>query len=213
VPRTDQPGSPNRARGVTSSHAAWVTRPPPGRVSTSPDQCAVARPSALTVRLRHILAPSSAYSMNGNLPAKTPVDDPPVKMLRSRLAAFPDLNHRDCSRMPTLQYCWRCRIEVPMLDEAEWAELAPFLSPIINRIQSYREQTGASLSDATKLGYEQPALAKYFELSGFRESNVNALWHHRLSQHGPPCPHCGKLLRTNRSARCVECGSGAHAVA
>jgi hypothetical protein len=93
-----------------------------------------------------------------------------------------------------------------MLDETEWNELVPLLSSAVSRIKSYREKTGASLADATKVGYEQPALAKYFELTGFRESNVYALWHHRLAQHGPPCPRCGKLLRTNRAARCVECG-------
>ena len=93
-----------------------------------------------------------------------------------------------------------------MLNETEWAELDPFLSAMIGHIQSYREKTGASLADATRLGGEQPALDKYFELTGFRESNVNALWHHRLSRHGPPCVNCGKLLRTNRAARCLECG-------
>jgi hypothetical protein len=95
---------------------------------------------------------------------------------------------------------------MPMLDEGEWAELATSLESMVRRVQSYREQTGASLGDAVKLGYEQPALDKYFALTGFRESNVNALWHHRLSKHGPPCPRCGKLLRTTRAARCVECG-------
>jgi hypothetical protein len=95
---------------------------------------------------------------------------------------------------------------VPMLDESEWADLAPFLSSMVAHIQDYREKTGAPLADALKLGYEQPALDKYFELTGFRESNVNALWHHRLSQHGPACPSCGKLLRTARATRCVECG-------
>jgi hypothetical protein len=93
-----------------------------------------------------------------------------------------------------------------MLDEGEWAELHPLLSLMIGRIESYREKTGVSLADAKKFGWEKPALDKCFELTGFRESNVNALWHHRLSQHGPPCAHCGRLLRTNRAARCVECG-------
>ncbi len=93
-----------------------------------------------------------------------------------------------------------------MLDEAEWAELHPFLSSMTRHIQRYRESTGASLADAVKLGWETPALDKYFELTGFRESNVKALWHHRLSQHGPPCARFGRLLRTSRAARCVECG-------
>ena len=59
--------------------------------------------------------------------------------------------------MPTLHYCWRCGVEVPMLNETEWAELDPFLSAMIGHIQSYREKTGASLADAKKLGGEQLA--------------------------------------------------------
>jgi hypothetical protein len=92
-----------------------------------------------------------------------------------------------------------------MLNEAEWAQLTPFLASMADRIQSYREKTGASIAEAAKICAER-ALNKYFELTGFRESNVNALWHHRLSHHGPPCLYCGKLLRTTRAARCVECG-------
>ena len=98
---------------------------------------------------------------------------------------------------------------MPMLDEAEWDQLNPLLSSIVDQIQSHRKKTGASVTEAVRLGYEQPALDKYFELTGVMETNVNALWHHRLSCHGPPCSHCGRLLRTGRAARCVECGHAA----
>src|ERR1700733_7049764 len=69
-----------------------------------------------------------------------------------------------------------------------------------HHIQKFRETHSASLKEAVKQGYEQPALDMYFRLTGFRETNVAALWHHRLDQYGPPCRNCGRLLRTKRAA-------------
>jgi hypothetical protein len=53
----------------------------------------------------------------------------------------------------------------------------------------------------------EAALARYFEITGFRETNPNAIWHHRLSLFGPPCASCGKLLRTPRAKLCAACGA------
>ncbi len=108
--------------------------------------------------------------------------------------------------MPQRHWCWRCQFDVPMLTDAEWQEFGPFLTDMTAKIQAYRENTGATLVEALELGFEKPALAKYQEMTGFSESNVNALWHHRLSDHGPPCSCCGKLLRTAKAKRCLECG-------
>jgi hypothetical protein len=109
--------------------------------------------------------------------------------------------------MSTLQYCWRCKMDIPFLDEPEWAQLGPLLADMTKHIQKFRETHSASLKEAVKQGYEQPALDMYFRLTGFRETNVAALWHHRLDQYGPPCRNCGRLLRTKRSAFCAECGA------
>jgi hypothetical protein len=98
-------------------------------------------------------------------------------------------------------------MEVPLLDESEWAQLAPLLTSMTKHIQEYRETRSASLADAVKQGYEAPALEMYFRLTGFRETNVVALWHHRLDQYGPPCRNCGRLLRTKRARLCAECGA------
>lgn len=92
-----------------------------------------------------------------------------------------------------------------MLDEAEWAQLAPLLGNMVERIKSYREQHGVGLSEAHRHAYDD-ALAHYRELTGFDETNPNALWHHRLSLYGPPCGHCGKPLRTPRAKLCAACG-------
>lgn len=99
--------------------------------------------------------------------------------------------------MPQNLYCWRCDMELPMLDEAEWSRLAPFLMG--------SEQTRATFIDSWRAGFA-PALDLYFEITGFHETNVNALWHHRLSLYGPPCTHCGKPLRTPQAKLCAACG-------
>ena len=39
-------------------------------------------------------------------------------------------------------YCWRCRRDAPLLDEREWAELAPLLSAMLSGIQAFRRETG-----------------------------------------------------------------------
>ena len=98
-------------------------------------------------------------------------------------------------------------MELPMLDEREWSEVSPLLSSSIEDIQHYRSRNTASLKQAMSQGIGEKALQRYFELTGFRETNVNALWHHRLSNYGPPCVVCGKPLRTPRAHHCAECGA------
>ena len=84
-------------------------------------------------------------------------------------------------------WCWRCHLEMPMLDEAEFERLVARGSRSLSGLDS--------------------ALAEYERITGFRETNRNAIWHHRLSLYGPPCHSCGKPLRTPIAARCVACGA------
>jgi hypothetical protein len=107
--------------------------------------------------------------------------------------------------MPSVHYCWRCGIDVPMLDEAEWAQVHRLLTDTIQNIQQYRRATGASLLDAKSQDWGRAARDKFLELTGFVETNENAVWHHRMSLFGPPCVHCGKLLRTKSARVCAEC--------
>jgi hypothetical protein len=104
-------------------------------------------------------------------------------------------------------YCWRCDLELPMLDELEWAQLAPLLEVAIREFMEERRCTGVGPGEAQDTGIlGRRALALYRELTGFEETNPNALWHHRLSLYGPPCTHCGKPLRTPRAKLCAACG-------
>ena len=76
-----------------------------------------------------------------------------------------------------------------MLDEDEWARIAPLMS--ITRANMDR----------------QGALDLYEEMTGLRETNINAIWHHRIALYGPPCTECGKPLRTPRASFCAACGA------
>ena len=86
-------------------------------------------------------------------------------------------------------YCWRCKMEIPMLDEAEGAVVRELL----------RAGFGTLPYDGSA------ALAEYYRITGFRETNPAALWHHQLALYGPPCEACGKPLRTPQAKLCAAC--------
>ncbi len=104
-------------------------------------------------------------------------------------------------------YCWRCGSNVAMLDEAEWNAVSKHLVPAMERIKQAR-QHGSTLKEAKERAFAD-ALDCYLQITGFRETNADALWHHRLSLYGPPCEQCGKPLRTPRAKLCAACGAEA----
>ena len=108
--------------------------------------------------------------------------------------------------MARVIYCWRCRADVPMLTEDEWATLSPLLDNAISQIKSYRERHGCSLIEARAKGFER-ALDWYRSATGHDEQNGEALFHHRRSMYGPPCHACGKPLRTPQARYCAACSA------
>jgi hypothetical protein len=102
--------------------------------------------------------------------------------------------------VPTVTWCWRCRADIPMLDEAEWSSIAEHLraagalGPNRRITPSERDKRFA------------PVLQAYERITGMAETNINAIWHHRRSLYGPPCAVCGKPLRTPRASFCAACG-------
>jgi hypothetical protein len=88
-------------------------------------------------------------------------------------------------------WCWRCKAEMPMLDEAEFSMVA--------------SKRGAGVDGDLGSGPYVAALAEYERITGYRETNFAAIWHHRLALFGPPCKSCGKPLRTPRAKLCGSC--------
>ena len=55
---------------------------------------------------------------------------------------------------------------------------------------------------------QEQVLRRYLEVTGFEETNANAVWHHVAGQYGAPCSSCGNPLRTPRARMCAACGAG-----
>jgi hypothetical protein len=108
--------------------------------------------------------------------------------------------------MPKLLYCWRCKMDIPMLDDREWQEIGAPEANLMQAMKDYQARHGVTLSVAKEEAPKE-ILARYKKLTGFEETNVYALYHHRVGLYGPPCHACGKPLRTTVAQRCVECGA------
>jgi hypothetical protein len=106
-----------------------------------------------------------------------------------------------------LLWCWRCKADMPMLDEQEYAKIARLHTNGLLSVKDYRKQTGAPLKSVPQQEYFAPMLDRYKEITGYTETNPNAVRHHRLSLYGPPCTTCGKPLRTPRAKLCGSCMS------
>ena len=99
-----------------------------------------------------------------------------------------------------IAWCWQCKSEVPMLDEAEWSRAhAVFM-------QSLSAQKAEDY-DRFHPAFDQ-LRSILAEIHGMPPTNPYLpFWHkHRIAHFGPPCQHCGKVLRTPRASTCFECG-------
>jgi len=95
-----------------------------------------------------------------------------------------------------------------MLTEEEWEIIHPLLRDSIAGTESDRNDYGISFKAAFEsgVGYEA-ALEHYEKVTGYKETNGAALWHHRLRDFGPPCASCGRPLRTPGAHWCAFCGT------
>jgi hypothetical protein len=80
-------------------------------------------------------------------------------------------------------------MEMQMLTDAEWTRVR----------RAFESAPGAQRFNVLLDGYEQ--------ITGYRETNPNAVFHHVLSIYGPPCRACSKPLRTPKAAFCAACGT------
>jgi hypothetical protein len=91
---------------------------------------------------------------------------------------------------------------MPMLDEEEWAEIASLYRPGMKSLKRPYEENGTPIPMSERYA---PMLARYEAMTGYRETNPNAVMHHRVSLYGPPCRNCGKPLRTPKAKLCGSC--------
>jgi hypothetical protein len=104
-----------------------------------------------------------------------------------------------------VQWCWRCAIDLPMLDENEFAAVQEAFHAAFSPAD---RSTGTSASESAGVDARfAPVLALYQKLTGFTETNSNAVMHHRLSLYGGPCAVCSKPLRSPSAKICVACGA------
>ncbi len=95
-------------------------------------------------------------------------------------------------------WCWRCQMEIPMLDEDEYAKAHVLYGKGMRNIH---------LNLGTRQERYKELLDYYFEVTGFPETEPNAIMHHRIEDYGPPCENCGKPYRTKQAAFCAACGN------
>jgi ribosomal protein L37E len=82
-------------------------------------------------------------------------------------------------------------MEIPMLDDDEF-----------EHVMALR---GTGRGDDLREREFGPVLREYERIAGFHETNINAVYHHRASMYRPPCPDCGKPLRTLQARFCAAC--------
>jgi hypothetical protein len=103
-------------------------------------------------------------------------------------------------------WCWRCQMEIPMLDEQEYEAVIYLWRNAIPMAKEFKQKQNPPIE---KLSFDEifrPMREKYKEITGFEETNHIAIMHHRISMYGEPCENCGKPLRTPRASFCAACG-------
>jgi len=92
-----------------------------------------------------------------------------------------------------------------MLEEDEFAEVSHLHSEGFRAIKEFRQKWNIPLEGIHRELRFKPMLDRYEELTGMRETNPNAVMHHRRSLYGPPCKRCGRPLRTPQAKLCGAC--------
>jgi hypothetical protein len=114
-----------------------------------------------------------------------------------------------------LMWCWRCQMDIPMLEPDEVEQVfglqgkgLVMLDPESFR-QIHEEFAGDPDGLQKRLDFERDyggMLREYERITGFRETEPMALYHHQVALYGPPCEWCGKPLRTPDAKVCGACG-------
>ncbi len=107
--------------------------------------------------------------------------------------------------MAEVHYCWRCRRDMPFLDEEEWQAVEPLLAGAAQAIKDYRSKNQCDLGTARR-NCKPEATEKFFELTGMSDIHFDIIWHHRRKDWGIECQKCHRLFRTPKASHCANCG-------
>lgn len=90
-------------------------------------------------------------------------------------------------------------MDVPMLDEEEGKIASKLLAEGFQEFKTARK---------TPLNENFKKLLDYYNnLTGFEETNPNAIMHHFIDMYCPDCENCGKPYRTETATFCPKCGN------
>ena len=87
-------------------------------------------------------------------------------------------------------------MNVPMLDSEEGKIASKLLAEGFQEAIKQR-----------KAPHFKKLLDYYKEITGYEETNHNAIMHHFIDMYGPDCENCGKPYRTEIAAFCPKCGN------
>lgn len=93
-----------------------------------------------------------------------------------------------------------------MLDEVEYAELWAVYEACLGAVQRSRDGDDAMLRDTPLTELYRPVRDAYARMTGVVGLEPRHMLTHRLAAFGPPCPRCGRPLRTPTAASCASCG-------
>jgi len=94
-----------------------------------------------------------------------------------------------------------------MLDDHEFEQINAIYRQCIEAVQRERAEHERPLANIDLTVAFAPVLAVYNELTGFAETNPNAILHHRTALYGPACDACGRPLRSPTASFCAACGT------
>jgi hypothetical protein len=89
-------------------------------------------------------------------------------------------------------------MEIPMLDEVEFEKASDLYRKGFHNHEVSLESRSLRFKEL---------LDFYFEITGYTETEPNAILHHRIELYGENCERCGKPYRTNTATFCASCGN------
>ena len=104
-----------------------------------------------------------------------------------------------------LMWSWRCKQDVPMLDEKEYSVIARLFRESTLAVKDFRRTHETSLQDTPMSEIFEPVYAEYERITGMKESDHDEIMKHRISLYGELCTQCHKPLRTPLAKLCGAC--------